>query len=172
MTRSQRLLFVLSGIRQDRTAIILLPPRCVFLVSTSSPGYFMRPPISRIPANLTHPSRSLLFQRSSTGSFPKFKPQSRWNSSSSSESTPPLRPEKPPSDGRKTQQDGYEAPSVVQQPLNLPTGVSDGSALLASANPLLGATFTTVIGLAVVFVGGVFYFEWYKANVIRKVWIM
>ncbi|KAG8975173.1 hypothetical protein FRC05_006341 [Tulasnella sp. 425] len=128
----------------------------------------MRPPISRIPVNLTHPSRSLLFQLSSTGSFPKFKPQPRWNSSSNSESTPPLRPAKPPSDGRKTRQDDYEAPSVVQQPLNLPTGVSDGSALLASANPLLGATFTTVIGLAVVFVGGIFYFEWYKANVIRK----
>ncbi|KAG8950475.1 hypothetical protein FRC04_007490 [Tulasnella sp. 424] len=128
----------------------------------------MRLPISRIPVNLTQPSRSLLFQRSSTGSFPKFKPQSRWNSSSSSESTPPLRPAKPPSDGRRSQQDGYEAPSVVQRPLNLPTGVSDGSALLASANPLLRASFTTVIGLAVVFVGGIFYFEWYKAHVIRK----
>ncbi|KIO17351.1 hypothetical protein M407DRAFT_234710 [Tulasnella calospora MUT 4182] len=130
----------------------------------------MRPPISRIHIKLAHPSRSLLFQRPPSSS-PKLKPhlqQFRWNSSSKSESTPPSKPVKPQADGKKPQQEGYEGPSVVQQPLNLPTGVSDGSALLAGASPLLGATFTTVIGLAVVFVGGIFYFEWYKANVIRK----
>ncbi|KAG8926945.1 hypothetical protein FRC01_008189, partial [Tulasnella sp. 417] len=131
----------------------------------------MRPPISRIPVKLVHPSRSLLYQFSPAASSPKLKPhlqQFRWNSSDS-ESTPPRKPIKPPVDGKKAEQDGYEGQSVVQQPLILPTGVSDGSSLLAGANPLLGATFTTVIGLAVVFVGGIFYFEWYKANVIRKI---
>ncbi|KAG9030233.1 hypothetical protein FS837_003322, partial [Tulasnella sp. UAMH 9824] len=131
----------------------------------------MRPPISRIPVKITHPSRSLLFLRPPPSSSPTLKPhlrQLRWNSSSSSEATP-LRPAKPPTDGKKAQHDDYESQSVVQQPLNLPTGVSDGHAFFAGASPLLGATFTTVIGLAVVFVGGIFYFEWYKANVIRKI---
>ncbi|KAG8926947.1 hypothetical protein FRC01_008191 [Tulasnella sp. 417] len=78
-------------------------------------------------------------------------------------------PIEPPPDGRKARQDGSEAPPVVQQPLNHSTQVSDGNGLLAGATPLLGAAFTTVVGLAVVFVGGIFYFEWYKANVIRKI---
>ncbi|KAG8986753.1 hypothetical protein FRB90_003808 [Tulasnella sp. 427] len=132
----------------------------------------MRPSISRIPARFARPHPSLLSLRSTAATFPKFKPhlqQSRWNSSSKSEKVPPIRgPSKPPTDGTNAQRDGYEAQSIVQQPLNLPTGVSDGSSVLAGATPLLGATLTTVIGLAVVFVGGVFYFEWYKANVIRK----
>ncbi|KAG8926949.1 hypothetical protein FRC01_008193 [Tulasnella sp. 417] len=125
------------------------------------------PPITPIAARLTSSTRSWLFQFSPSSSFLKPKPylrQFRWNSSSNSEPGPPLRPIKPLAYGKEAQ-----APSVVPQPLNLLTRVSNGSAFLAGASPVLGAAFTTVIGLAVAFVGGIFYFEWYKANVSRKI---
>ncbi|KAL0955764.1 hypothetical protein HGRIS_001979 [Hohenbuehelia grisea] len=68
--------------------------------------------------------------------------------------------------------EGSEAISV---PFNPPGGApgpnigGSGPSFSLSGNPLLDAALTTVIGLGMVFFGGVGYFKWYKKNVLDKI---
>ncbi|GJJ08463.1 hypothetical protein Clacol_002681 [Clathrus columnatus] len=58
-------------------------------------------------------------------------------------------------------------PHLPVQPTNIP-GTSSSSFTITK-NPTFDAALTTLIGLGLVFIGGVGYWEWYKTNVLFKI---
>ncbi|KAF8583825.1 hypothetical protein K439DRAFT_1634041 [Ramaria rubella] len=73
-----------------------------------------------------------------------------------SESVPPVDPRVQPN----------ASPPLPVQPVNIPGGPP--ATFSITNNPSLDAALTTIIGLSLVFIGGVAYVEWYKRNVISK----
>ncbi|KAF7428731.1 hypothetical protein PC9H_007961 [Pleurotus ostreatus] len=69
----------------------------------------------------------------------------------------------------------HEGTSALSVPFNFPGagggsgpgGASTGGA--STGNPLLDAALTTIVGLGMVFLGGVGYIKWYKKNVLDKI---
>lgn len=74
----------------------------------------------------------------------------------------------PEAPGNKSTKPNSGSPDLSQAfptSLSLPTGLSDA----VSGSSFFGAAFTALVGLGVVFVGGVIYVEWYKSHVLDKV---
>lgn len=65
-----------------------------------------------------------------------------------------------------------EGTSPVETAVNLPGGANIGggnSFKTGGRSPLTDAALTTVVGLGLVFFGGIAYMAWYKQNVLDKV---
>ncbi|KAJ3839623.1 hypothetical protein F5878DRAFT_615770 [Lentinula raphanica] len=69
----------------------------------------------------------------------------------------------------------HERSEAINIPLNPPGGGGgpgpggSGSSIQITGSPFFDATLTTLVGLGVVFIGGVAYLQWYKKNVLDKI---
>ncbi|KAF9031203.1 hypothetical protein BDZ89DRAFT_1091397 [Hymenopellis radicata] len=73
-----------------------------------------------------------------------------------------------------TRHEVHEGSSAINVPFNPPgggggSGIGGTSLFAFTKNPFLDAALTTIIGLGMVFAGGVGYLKWYKWNVLNKI---
>ncbi|KAK0454662.1 hypothetical protein EV421DRAFT_433248 [Armillaria borealis] len=107
--------------------------------------------------------------------LPRFYSQTRKTRPKSSPSVK-VTPKGPPSavSGRQARHEVQEGNAALNVPFNPPgggggPGVGGTSVFAFTNNAFLDAALTTVMGLGMVFLGGVGYLKWYKWNVLHKI---
>ncbi|KAK7472470.1 hypothetical protein VKT23_000584 [Stygiomarasmius scandens] len=134
----------------------------MFLVYRSARRFPRNRTISRHPGLLTLSQRRLYADESPAPKQPHHIPDSNHGYPHSSKSAGRVRHEV------------HEGSEAINIPFNPPGGGAgpnvggSGSSFKFSGNPLIDAAVTTVIGLGMVFMGGVAYVQWYKKNVLDK----
>lgn len=124
---------------------------------------FDKPPIRILSrAHRSHRSRF-------PASGPAVPPPSPITKSSTTQSHPTN------STSHKVRHEVHEGNVALNIPFNPPGGGGGpgvggtGPTLLSTGSPLLDTALTTIVGLAMVFGGGVIYMDWYKKNVLNKI---
>ncbi|KAF5380356.1 hypothetical protein D9615_004695 [Tricholomella constricta] len=95
---------------------------------------------------------------------------------------PPKQPRSPPQanhlphvDGHNARHEVHEGTAAISFPFNPPGGGAgpsiggSGSFFPLTNSPLMDAALTTIIGLGMVFGGGIAYLSWYKKRVLDKI---
>lgn len=128
--------------------------------------------------NVTNSSRSL----NSAGRFYRTQGPQRPSATSASPPSPPKKPvaaapakKLPHVDGHTVRHEVHEGTAAMSIPFNPPGGGGgpgvggSGSLFPITNSPLIDAALTTLIGLGIVFGGGIAYVAWYKKRVLDKI---
>ncbi|KAF9012512.1 hypothetical protein BDQ17DRAFT_707274 [Cyathus striatus] len=157
------------------SAAFLRVARCASLRRTTTRNF---PSLSRV--SLYGPSTSSLprprfytTKRKGTTLQPHVQTQSKpvAKEQSSQSSTPPAAAPTPGAPRHEAQ----EGTLTMSVPFNPPGGGGgpgpggSGSTFPTTSSPLRDAILTTSIGLVLMFIGGIVYIKWYKANVLDKI---